>query len=78
MAQPAGTQPDVEEPPLPDPAAIHHEIRLRRARRNARLQRAREAQYARLRFWFVLAGLFLGLLVLIVTIWDQIQRLFGL
>jgi hypothetical protein len=31
-----------------------------------------------MRFWAVLAGLVLGLLVLAVTIWGEVEQLFGL
>jgi hypothetical protein len=78
MAQPAGIGPEVDEPPILDPSALEREIRMQRARRTARVERERERRQARLRFWFVLAGLFLALLVLAVTIWDQIGRIFGL
>jgi hypothetical protein len=78
MAQPAGIGPEVDEPPIPDPSALEREIRLQRARRSARIERERARKHARLRYWFVLGGLFLGVLVLAVTIWDQIGRIFGL
>jgi hypothetical protein len=66
-----------DDPPV-DPVAVEHSLVRERARRRARHQHARELQQARRRFWFllfILVGLavFLGL-----TIWDEIQSLFGL
>jgi hypothetical protein len=78
MAQPARKRRTVEEPPAYDPDAIEHAYRLHRARRQARMERRRANRRARLRFWAVLGGLFLGSLVLAVTIWIEVQRLFGL
>jgi len=78
MAQPArrvAAPPD--EPPV-DPEAIDRAYRYHRARRNARLRRKREKTHAQLRFMFtfaVLAGLALFLLL---TIWHEVQKVFGL
>jgi hypothetical protein len=44
----------------------------------ARLERDRTLRFARIRFWFVVFGLILVFLVIAVTIWGQVQRLFGL
>jgi hypothetical protein len=66
-----------EESPV-DPEAIDRAYHYHRARRNARVRRKRETARARLRFFFtfaVLAGLALFLLL---TIWHQIQKVFGL
>jgi hypothetical protein len=72
------SHPEVDAPPVHDASAVEREIRMQRARRNARIERERAKQHARLRFWYVLAALFLAVLVLAVTIWDQIGRIFGL
>jgi hypothetical protein len=78
MAQPArrvDAPPD--EPPV-DPEAIDRAYHYHRARRNARLRRKREKTHAQLRFMFtfaVLAGLALFLLL---TIWHEVQKVFGL
>ncbi|HEU5278809.1 MAG TPA: hypothetical protein VFU26_07900 [Gaiellaceae bacterium] len=78
MAQPArrvGVPP--EDPPV-DPEAIDRAYHYHRARRNARLRRQREKARARLRFivtFALLAGLALFLLL---TIWNEVQRVFGL
>jgi len=79
MAQPARRRvaEPAEESPV-DPEAIDRAYRYHRARRNARLRHQREKAHARLRFFFtfaVLAGLALFLLL---TIWHQVQRVFGL
>jgi hypothetical protein len=78
MAQPARrAEPPSGDPPV-DPGAIDRAYHFHRARRNARLRRKREKARARLRFvvtFLVLAGL---ALFLIVTIWREVEELFGL
>ncbi len=69
---------EVEEPPVFDPVAIDRAYRFHRARRQARSERRRETKLARLRFWFVLGALFLASLVIVVTVWREVERLFGL
>jgi hypothetical protein len=78
MAKPARRTAELDEPPVPDPAAIEHAYRYHRQRRYARVERRRADRLARMRFWLVSAGLLLLTLVIGVTIWDQIQQLFGL
>jgi hypothetical protein len=78
MAQPARRPRPTEEPPVYDAEAIEKAYRRHRARRHARIERRRESRLARLRFWGVLGALFLGCLVIAVTIWVEVQRLFGL
>jgi hypothetical protein len=78
MAQPARTPQAVEEPPLVDQDVIEQAYRLHRARRHARSERRRETQLARLRFWFVVAALVIAIAVVGVTVWREVQRLFGL
>ena len=79
MAQPARRH--VAAPPkdpLVDPEAIDRAYHYHRARRNARLRRQREKARARLRF-FVTFALLLGLaLFLLLTIWHEVQKVFGL
>jgi len=79
MAQPAGRHVAAppEESPV-DPEAVDRAYHYHRARRNARVRRKREKAHAGLRFYFtfaVLAGLALFLLL---TIWHQVQKVFGL
>lgn len=78
MAQPARRMdlpPD--EPPV-DPEAIDRAYHYHRARRNARTRRKREKSRARLRFiltFVVLVGL---AIFLMLTIWHEVQKVFGL
>ena len=79
MAQPAHRHvvAPPEESPV-DPEAIDRAYHYHRARRNARVRRKREKAHARLRFYFTFAVL-AGLAVfLILTIWNQVQKVFGL
>jgi hypothetical protein len=65
------------EPPV-DPEAVDRAYHYHRARRNARIRRQRERARARLRFtitFLVLVGLAVFLLV---TIWHEVQKVFGL
>ena len=58
--------------------AVDRAYHYHRARRNARVRRKREKAHARLRFFFtfaVLAGL---ALFLVLTIWHEVQKVFGL
>jgi len=79
MAQPARRRvvapPD--EPPV-DPEAIDRAYHYHRARRNARLRRKREKSHARLRFLLAFAVLTGLALFLLLTIWHEIQKVFGL
>jgi len=78
MAQPARRVAAPPEEPTVDPEAIDRAYHYHRARRNARLRRKREKTHAQLRFMFtfaVLAGLALFLLL---TIWHEVQKVFGL
>jgi hypothetical protein len=67
-----------EDIPVLDPTAIQRNYRRERARRRARVERRRETQYAHLRFWVVLAGLVFLVVFLGLTVWHQVQQLFGL
>lgn len=78
MAQPVRTPRELDEPPTLDPIAIQRAYRLHRARRHARLERRRATRRARLRFYLVAGALLLACLVLAVTIWREVERLFGL
>lgn len=78
MARPARHPDELDDPPSHDPASVAHAYRYHRERRNARIARDREHRRAKRRFWLVAACLLLASLVLAVTIWDQVQKLFGL
>ncbi len=77
MARTAHSEQD-EDVPVLDPSAIQRNYRRERARRRARVERRRETQHAHVRFWVVLAGLVFLVVFLALTIWQQIQQLFGL
>jgi len=64
-------------PPF-DPLAVDRAYLQERARRRARLERSRARRRAGLRFWLVLVCLVAVSLLLTVTIWREIERLFGL
>ena len=79
MAQPARRHAAAppEDPPV-DPEAIDRAYHYHRARRNARLRRKREKANARLRF-FITFALLVGLaLFLLLIIWHEVQKVFGL
>ncbi|MBA3429619.1 MAG: hypothetical protein H0U07_13770 [Actinobacteria bacterium] len=79
MAEPATRRTAGEDAPPPfDPVAVDRAYLQERARRRARVERSQARRRASLRFWFVLLVLLAVSAVLIVTIWREIERLFGL
>lgn len=78
MAQPARRQPRPERAPPVDPTAVARAYRLERAKRHARARRDRQRQAAHLRFWTALVLLTGMLALLSLTVWNEIERLFGL
>jgi hypothetical protein len=64
--------------PIVDDEAFRDTVRLHRARRKARTAHRKRTRRAGIRFWVVLLGLLVASVVLSVTIWHEIQRLFGL
>jgi hypothetical protein len=78
MAQRAeGGRPPAGAPPL-DSTAIDRAYRFYRAQRHAKLEHRRQTRVAHARFWAVLGLLVLACLVLAVTVWDEVTKLFGL
>jgi hypothetical protein len=78
MAEPAQRpRPHPEAPPL-DPTAVDRAYRFYRAQRYAKLEHRRATRFAHARFWAVLGLLLLACLVLAVTVWGEISKLFGL
>jgi hypothetical protein len=78
MAEPAQSgNPQAEAPPL-DPTAVDRAYRFYRARRYAKVEHRRETRMAHARFWAFLGLLLLACLVLAVTVWGEITKLFGL
>ena len=76
-ALPGGTAPADDAPPY-DPVAVDRAYLQERARRRARVERSREQRRASLRFWLVLLVLLAASVLLSLTIWREIERLFGL
>jgi hypothetical protein len=78
MAQPARrVTPAPDEPPV-DPDAIDRAYRLHRARRRVRVERRRERARARLRFVVTVVLLVAAAVALLLTLWHEIQSVFGL
>ena len=78
MARPARQPAELDDPPTHDPASVAHAAAATTGSGAAPAMRAREHRRARWRFWLVAVCLFLASLVIAVTIWDQVQSLFGL
>ena len=77
MAQPAPRAAASEDPPV-DPEAIDRAYRYHRARRNAKLRRKRESTRARLRFVVTVTLLVALAIFLMLTMWHEVQNVFGL
>lgn len=78
MALPAERPLPTQEPPVADPGAVERAYHFHRARRRARVEHRQRARYASLRFWVVVWVLLVLCVVAALTIWAQIQQLFGL
>lgn len=77
MAQPARRVAAPQDPPV-DPEAVDRAYHYHRARRNARLRRKRESSRARLRFVVALGVLVALAVFLMLTMWHEVQKVFGL
>jgi fatty acid desaturase len=77
VAEPARRPPEPDAPSF-DRAAVERAYRLQRARRRAPVAHTREKRRAGLRFLLVLAALVALSVYLSLTVWNEIQRLFGL
>ena len=78
MAEPATRPSAGDDAPPFDPIAVDRAYLQERARRRARIERSRERRRASLRFWLVLLALLAASVLLSLTIWREIERLFGL
>jgi hypothetical protein len=67
-----------EPPPVDTTEAIRWAYRFHRTKRRLRVERRRAARLAGLRFAFTLALLVFVFVVLSLTVWAEVQRLFGL
>ena len=61
-----------------DHEAMQQTVRFHRARRKARIEHRKRGRRAAIRFWVVLLALLAAIVVLSMTVWHEIQRLFGL
>ena len=77
VAQHTGDVPS-DDVPVVDHEAVRDTVRLHRARRKARIEHRRRTRRAGLRFWIVLLLLLVASVALSITIWNEIQKLFGL
>jgi hypothetical protein len=78
MAEPARRAVVTPDEPPVDPAAIDRAYHLYRAKRRAQAAHAREQARARLRFLVAIVVLIVLALVLFLTLWREIQHVFGL
>jgi hypothetical protein len=78
MAQPARRITPVPDEAPVDPEAIDRAYRLHRARRRARIEHHRERSRARLRFFVVVFLLVAAAIALLLTLWHEVQSVFGL
>ena len=67
----------IADPPL-NPVAVRDAYRLHRARRKARIEHRRRTKRAGMRFWLALVVLLVASAAIAVTIWHEVQQLFGL
>jgi hypothetical protein len=78
MAQPAQRPGERAEAPPLDPHAVDRAYHMYRAKRKARVEHRRATRFAHLRFWAFLGLLLLAVLVVAVTVWSEVAKLFGI
>ena len=66
------------ETPAVDPDAVRRSYQHHRARRRARVEHTRRTKRAGARFWVVFVLLVAAFVLLALTTWREIGRLFGL
>jgi hypothetical protein len=71
-------EPPAVEPPVDTVEAIQWAYRFHRTKRRLQVERRRATQLAGLRFAVTLALLVFFFVVLSLTVWAEVQRLFGL
>jgi hypothetical protein len=64
--------------PVLDSSAVRRNYRLARLKRRERLERDRRSAHATVRFWAIVVLLLSLSTYLGLTIWHEVQRLFGL
>ena len=78
MAEPARRPAALDEDaPSLDPAAIERAYQRERARRRARIEKKRAGRRSNVRFWVVLAALSFLTVFLALTVWHEVQTVFG-
>jgi hypothetical protein len=70
--------PAADAPPVDTSDAIRAAYRFHRTKRRIRVERRRASRLAGLRFAVTLALLVFVFVVLSLTVWAEVQRLFGL
>jgi hypothetical protein len=78
MPQAARTGRAQDEAPPVDPYAVDRAYRVERAKRRARIARRRESRRADVRFFVTILVLLAVSIALVVTVWRQVQELFGI
>jgi len=78
VARPQRSLLEESAPPKDDPRAVRRRVVQHRRRRIARIEYRREQKWARRRFWILLGTLLLVAVFLSVTIWEQVQSMFGI
>lgn len=78
MGRPQPRLDRTEEPPIDPSSAIEQAYRFHRARRRVRAKRRTAAQTANLRFYIVLMSLAFVFVLIVLAVWHEIQRVFGL
>lgn len=78
MPEPARQPLAAHDAPEVDPLAIPRTLRRQRAKREARLDHKRDRRHAHVRFLVVVILLLSLTLLLVLTVWRQVERLFGL
>jgi hypothetical protein len=78
MAEPARRTAPGDDAPLFDPLAVDRAYLQERARRRARSERSRARRRAGLRFWLAVVVLIAVSVLITLTIWREVGRLFGL
>jgi hypothetical protein len=77
VAQPLRRLAEDDAPPI-DPVAVDRAYRVERARRKLRDERRRASRRANRRFWLSMLALIVACVLLALTVWNEIERLFGL
>jgi hypothetical protein len=78
MAAPAPRRARAQRPSRQEPSRLQRSLVRERAKRRAKIEHERERRHARRRFAALMLVLLFFTAVLSLTIWDEIETLFGL